>query len=777
MAKLVYFTSVDSKGQTDLFVTDGLAADTVPVGGIGDASVAGSPAVAKVGYAGGLDPAFTASFGDRVLFAGSDDSRNTSGSLWVSDATAAGTYEVGGVDNAGVSGAFASGLNPSDIFAFGGKAIFSGIASDGNTGLWITDGTAAGTFELGGQDNAGVPGAPLDATLSFNSIASLGNAAIFTGPDASGSKGLWITDGTNGGTGEIFGYEAPIKGLSVAESVYAVLNGMTIFSGKDSNYPTAEYGLWVTNGTTSGTQEIGGVNNLGVFGDNTDLGEVSGWVEVNGRMIFASGNHLWSTDGTAAGTVEIGGVNDAGVGAYSTGLAPTALKVCGNGVVFVGRAKDGSNGLWYTDGTTAGTYEIGGVRNEGVAGAPSTGLSLTTTYDVSRPLGNKLVFSSLDASGAEGLWVTDGTAAGTSELGGLADAGIAGAAATGLNATNLVIDGAQIFFMGQGVSGSSLWVTDGTTAGTHKVTSASVSDLAVAGSATGAANAPDDYTGADVSDIVWQGAANGDVYEWLMNAGEHVNNVYLGLTPGWSDVGSAAFGANGVNGILWQNQTTGVAYEWGFSNGDHVSDTYLGDLQGWTATAVGSFYGAGSGGVVWRDAAGDAYEWKIAGDQHVGGDVYLGNTAGWSEIATGDFNGDGTADMLWRNDATGALYEWSMSGGQRAASISLGSVSGFTLIGTGDFNGDGTSDLLWKNDSSGEVWEWQMNASGQNGQSLDLGNLSGYTLAATGDYAGHGVDGMVWQNTTTGDIWLWSMNQGQHLGSTYLGQYSGWTAA
>jgi FG-GAP-like repeat len=297
--------------------------------------------------------------------------------------------------------------------------------------------------------------------------------------------------------------------------------------------------------------------------------------------------------------------------------------------------------------------------------------------------------------------------------------------------------------------------------------------------------APNDFLGNGLSDIVWQNASSGAVYEWLMTDDQPANSEYLGKLSGWRDIGSGNFHGDGVDGILWQNQSNGQVYEWSFADDNYegqyvdsapVGSVYLGNLSGWEAAGVGAFHGAGTSGIVWQnDASGIAYEWQIADGQHSGGDIYLGNLSGWSEVGTGDFNGDGTADMLWQSASTGAVYEWQMASGQRSASVYLGNLSNYTMVGAGDFNGDGITDLLWKSNTTGEVWEWQMNSAGQNGQSIDLGNLAGYNVASIGDFNGSGVDGIVWKGASAGDTWLWTMSNGQHTGNAYLGNLSGWT--
>src|SRR6516162_7273108 len=99
--------------------------------------------------------------------------------------TAAGTHEL-----TNISGANSVGLHPIFLTVFNNEVLFNGFDAAGNFSfnLWVTDGTAAGTYEL----NSG--GA--DPTV-FN------NEVLFNGRDAAGHNGLWVTDGTAAGTFEI----------------------------------------------------------------------------------------------------------------------------------------------------------------------------------------------------------------------------------------------------------------------------------------------------------------------------------------------------------------------------------------------------------------------------------------------------------------------------------------------------------------------------------------------------------------------------------------------
>jgi ELWxxDGT repeat protein len=70
------------------------------------------------------------------------------------------------------------------------RALFEGADNTGQYGLWVTNGTAAGTFELTGISGAYPAGFNLFDLTVFN------NKVLFNGYDASGNQNLWVTDGT-----------------------------------------------------------------------------------------------------------------------------------------------------------------------------------------------------------------------------------------------------------------------------------------------------------------------------------------------------------------------------------------------------------------------------------------------------------------------------------------------------------------------------------------------------------------------------------------------------
>ena len=505
---VVFFDALDAGGRMGLWESDGTSAGTYEIGGLGSAGISGALAE--------FDPTDIAAFGAGVLFQALD---NVGGvGLWYSDGTAAGTYEIGRANNAGIANAptntlGAGGLEPQSLTIFGSKAAF--IGSDpvsGTQELWITDGNAAGALELGGTGNADIGLKQVGSVL-----AAMGNKLLFNGFDTNGYDGLWVTDGTVADTQELDGKGSagipgePMNGLALSGGLVN-LGSLSLFLANDANGYT---GLFATDGTTAGTAELVGNGSLG-SGPGANYYNAADLVGIGSYALFSAydaGGYdgLWITDGTVDGTCEIYGPQAVSGASVGQTFSPDDLVYLGNGtVVFTAYDANGMTTLWSSDISTTGSAsgaptDTMTVTTTGAATGPTTVTTTITRTDTTtgatavttavtseigglgdsdlayvRPgaldvqnltrIGNKAIFSGADASGYEALWVTDGTTAGTFEIGGVNNAGVAGAGAHGLAIQDVVATGSLAYFDAADNSGQErLWVTDGTAAGTHVV--------------------------------------------------------------------------------------------------------------------------------------------------------------------------------------------------------------------------------------------------------------------------------------------------------------------
>ena len=413
---LAVFRGNDGVHGEELWVTDGTAAGTSLLRDF----VAGTD--------GGTPDNFLARGDGTVAFTVDDGIHGAE--LWVTDGTVGGTVQVADV-NVQSSGS----SSPRGFAAGGGEALFT---ADGAAGLavWITDGTAAGTRELAATTQAYPDGTEVDAGLR-----------VFAGGDADHGIELWVTDGTAAGTTLLKDINTGTAS-SYASGFFTLGGGSVLFSANDG---VSGYELWATDGTADGTVLLKDINpgatSSYLYG-LTALGD--------GRAVFSAtdptnGNELWVTDGTAAGTVLLKDINPGA--AYG---APFGFVSIGGGRLLFS-ANDGSgNELWVTDGTSGGTTLLKDINT----GTASSYPSLITS------LGNGLaVFSATDDSHGNEFWVTDGTTAGTSLLKDIA-AGVSNGAGSLIAALG---DGRAILVASgddPAATGTELWVTDGTTAGT-----------------------------------------------------------------------------------------------------------------------------------------------------------------------------------------------------------------------------------------------------------------------------------------------------------------------
>ena len=221
----------------------------------------------------------------------------------MTDGTVGGTHEL----VAGAGGASdPAGLNPTDIAVVDSEIVFSGLDASGGMGLWVSNGTPAGTHELTGITGADPSG------LAPSDLMVLNGEILFRGLDSSGRAGLWVTDGTVAGTHELTGIaEASTTGIGLDPAGFAVYGGAALFSGFDSS---GNQELWQTNGSVAGTTEIGPVSGTASMGlSPTDLTAIG----MAGPALTAGANASYVT-GAAPVTLDPGlSVADATAGSVS----------------------------------------------------------------------------------------------------------------------------------------------------------------------------------------------------------------------------------------------------------------------------------------------------------------------------------------------------------------------------------------------------------------------------------------------------------------------------
>lgn len=351
--RLFFVRPGDGVSPPALWVSDGTEAGTHPV----------SDAFTGIGtfFSGSLG--LGAADGN-LYFAAADGSHGTE--PWKSDGSAGGTVMIKDIATPTPQGLGVVDSSPFGFTAFAGAIYFGAYDADHGYRLWRTDGTEAGTVPVS-------PVTPLADTPPF--VVS-GGWLYFVGYDEAHGMELWRSDGTEEGTTLVVDL-TPGPDWSGIYNLVPVADRV-IFSAPQGG----AFGVWVSDGTASGTHALPGAGDLGnEMVAAGDLVYFTDWARTR----------LWRTDGSDAGTYPI------------ASIAVYQLTSMGSTLLFVG--DDGVSGaeLWKTDGTSSGTSIVSDIR-PGPAGSRPSGVAR---------IGDLVLFGATDEAHGSELWAGDGTAQGT----------------------------------------------------------------------------------------------------------------------------------------------------------------------------------------------------------------------------------------------------------------------------------------------------------------------------------------------------------------------------
>lgn len=408
----------------------------------------------------------------------------------VSDGTALGTTLLRDV-NPGSSSGMPVGCVDCNAIAIGGTAYFTAFTGTGGSRLWKSDGTIAGTVEVYSAASASdlvdvggqvfFAGQPIGASVAYlyrcngttlgtaqvtnttflsgYAMTALNGVAYFPADDFSTGSELWRSDGTPVGT-EVVSNLAP--GNNNAYPTFITPVGNKLFFHATTGLAA---GICVSDGGTAGTALLASV---AMVSDRTVVKQIA---DLNGVALFiasdaAHGYELWRSDGTAGGTFLVKDVCPGTTG----GLTESELVRMGNAVYFA--ARDGVHGLelWKSDGTQAGTVMVKDLYpqfGDFGSGAPAALTNIRGT-----------LFFRATSGGLSGTqpWVSDGTEAGTVELGVVYPGGASQAASF------TEVNGTVYFTATDGVHGIELWAVGGLTVGVDPAAPSGASGVSLAAS-------------------------------------------------------------------------------------------------------------------------------------------------------------------------------------------------------------------------------------------------------------------------------------------------------
>ena len=697
---------------------------------------------------------FIGAIGGKQIFIGFDTTNQDQ--IWATDGTAAGTQMLDlSADFIGPDHT----LDPQHLTVVNGLVYFnSGNGAFGDGGLFATNGTAAGAKKVFDTQGFHIVSITADGNnvlfqvndssqpilYSYNSTSGVttqigpssavnpfvagSNVFFIADPNQDGNSRLEIanagggatvlTTATNGGT--------PIRGQAVGSKLFFVgedsVHGQGLFVSDGSvagtqflatiptsfsnwsfnavgadlyfenNDPANGDELWVSDGTVAGTHRVT---------DTTVNGSAnaSGYTVMGSHVFFGAtdgvhGQELWSFSGSGSATL----VADVNPGAASSN--PANLTVLGSTLYFTATASDGTTELWSTTGS--GATEITKAANgAGVA-------DLTAA-------GSELFFFGSDSSHGAGLFVSNGTAAGTSFVGAFSQA------------QSFHAVGGELYFNASTDEGWQLWKSDGTVAGTQQLSFARV--------------AHDDFAGDGKSDFLIENGAGAVVTGEVVSGTASYAEV-SGLGPEWSFKGDGDFLGNQTGAFLIQN-TAGAVVVGDVSGGSttYAMVTALGSE--WSFRGVGDFLGAGRDQFLIENSAGAVVVGEVI-NGHAALTLVGGLGSEWSFRETGDFLGDGKDQFLIEN-TSGAVVVGEVKNGATVYTQVGGLGSEWKFVGSGDFLGHGQDDFLIENTAGAIVAGEVVNGKASYTQLTGLGPE--WKFVGAGDYLGEGHDQFLIENS------------------------------
>lgn len=363
-----------------------------------------------------------AQLGTQVIFQANDGVLGDE--LWITDISGAPPTLVKDINPDGANG------NPDEFTLFNGQLYFT-ASYQGQTELWVTDGTESGTT-MAVNLNGDNPGNVQYLTVYNDALYF---SALDTG--AAGQE-LYRFDGTTATLVKDVGAD----GGSSDPANLMIWNGLLYFTARtaDGNQ------IWRSDGTEAGTV-LAGYIEPGASGD------VDWLTPAGDYLVFVTshssyGYELFRLDGVSTQTELVKDIV-AGTGDGS----PNFLIPVGN-LAFFEVNEDGVRGTYRTDGTPDGTYMVMAV-DDNPAYLPFQGAAAA---------GSLYYFTAYTTAAGFEIFKSDGTPTGTVLVSDIVPGAGSSYAVRPFN-----VFGTIFFAANDGPHGMELWQTDGTDAGTQMV--------------------------------------------------------------------------------------------------------------------------------------------------------------------------------------------------------------------------------------------------------------------------------------------------------------------
>ncbi len=538
-----------------------------------------------------------------------------------SDSTGSHLWEYNGSNVSEIQVGTASSPNPSNLMAVGNTLYFTAYDGTGNQ-LWQYDGSNLSEIKVG---TYGSP-SPSDLTV-------LGSTLYFMASDGTGDQ-LWKYDGSN------------VSEIMVGTNSNPTPQDLTAMGGNlyFRAYDGTSNQLWKYDG-----------NNLSEITVGTSTNPYPSNLTAVGSTLYFSANdgsstQLWKYDGSNLSEIKVG-----------TYISPSPQNLIAVGGKLYFTASDGAGTqLWQYDGSNLSEIKVGTYASPNPYGLTA--------------LGSILYFGASNGTGSM-LWSVDTTSAILQQVNletSLASSWSGGFTQWGTNV---------YFSASDGLAGDELWVTDGTTNGTTRV-----SDL----NPGSASSFPYDLT--VMGSNLYFGADDGIGYQLWKYDGSNFSEIKAGTYGNPHPFDLTVMGGN-----LYFGTSDSTGYQlWKYdgSNLSEIMDIVSNSANLYALTVWGGnlYFGAwdGAGYQLWKYDGSNLTEIKVGtfSNPSPQGTTVMGSNMYFTAH-------DGTGYQLWKYD------------GSNLTEIKVGTYSSpnpndLTVMGnTLYFNAfDGTGNQLWKYDGS-----------------------------------------------------------------------------
>jgi len=332
--------------------------------------------------------------------------------------------------------------------------------------LWVSNGLPSGTRLVKDIGPGTISG--LRNVGSGSYLTAANGKLFFFADDNNNGYELWVSDGTEQGTNMVKDINLGQDGLVVQDAIAFEDKFYFLTNGSDSDSIQDE-GLWVSDGTSQGTILIKDVNpssrNSFISGGISNVRERM--TVVNGQLLFSASDNFsnrepWISDGTTQGTTQIADINQ-GNPTLSGSSNPTRFRTVGDTAYFLADSNVVGEELYrYRDGDVALVEDI----NVGSFGSvPRAQVSPDTARVFVALEDERVLFVARDSVNGDELWVSNGSSSGTMRVSQVAEGGDS---RTSIESATSIGNRAYFNADDNGASfGNELWVTDGTVNGTR----------------------------------------------------------------------------------------------------------------------------------------------------------------------------------------------------------------------------------------------------------------------------------------------------------------------